>query len=149
MGSFSMVGSAEKAVMKRIIADLPDNPQGQVSNKHEIKEVIKQTQSSMEPQICPQFPQLPRTFSDVFSKSEWDIGKSDFVQHKIDLYLGSKPVYLPFRRRRLHFKKDLRQKIDKLFEHKLITPCHSPYNSAAMLFTEEMVNSGWSSTIDN
>ena len=33
----------------------------------------------------------------------------------------------------MHFKKDLRQKIDKFLEHKLITPCHSPFSSPAML----------------
>ena len=87
----------------------------------------------MDPQIRAQFAQLLRTFCDVFSKSEWDIGKCDLVQHKIDLYPGSKPVKLPNRRMPMHFKKDLRQKIDKFLEHKLITPCHSPYSSPAML----------------
>ena len=40
---------------------------------------------------------------------------------------------LPNRRMPMHFKNDLRQKIDKFLEHKLITPCHSPYSSPAML----------------
>ena len=83
-----MVGSADIAAMNRVIADLPDHPQGQVPDKYDVKEVIKQTQSSMDPQIRAQFAQLLRTFSDVFSKSEWDIGKCDLVQHKIDLYPG-------------------------------------------------------------
>ena len=132
-GSFSVVGSAEIAAMNRVIADLPDNPQGQVPDKYDVKEVLKQTQFSMDPQIRAQFAQLLRTFSDVFSKSEWDIGKCDLVQHKIDLYPGSKLVKLSNRRMPMHFKKDLRQKIDKFLEHKLIKPCHSPYSSPAML----------------
>ena len=33
----------------------------------------------------------------------------------------------------MHFERDLRQKIDKFLEHKLIPPCHSPYSSPAML----------------
>ena len=89
LGCFSMVGSAEIAAMNRVIADLPDHPQGQVPDKYDVKEVIKQTQSSMDPQIRARFAQLLRTFSDVFSKSEWDIGKCDLVQHKIRLYPGS------------------------------------------------------------
>ena len=32
----------------------------------------------------------------------------------------------------MHFKADLRQKIDKFVEHKLITPCHSLYSSPAL-----------------
>ena len=128
LGSFSAVGSAEIAAMNRVIADLPDHPQGQVPDKYDVKEVIKPTQSSMDPQIRAQFAQLLRTFSDVFSKSEWSIGKCDLVQHKIDLYPGYKPVNLPNSRMPMHFKKDLRQKIDKVLEHKLVTPCHSPYS---------------------
>ena len=129
LGSFSVVGSAKIAAMYRVIADLPDNPHGQVPDNYDVKELIKQTQSSMDPQIRAQFAQLLRTFSDVFSKSEWDTGKCDLVQHKIDLYPGSKPN----RRMPKHFKKDLRQKTDKFLQHKLITPCHSPCSSPAML----------------
>ena len=87
-----MIGSAEIAAMNRFIADMPDHPQGQVPDKYDVKEVIKQTQSSMDPQIRAQFAQLLRTFSDVFSKSEWDIGKCDLVQHKTDPYPCSKLV---------------------------------------------------------
>ena len=108
--------------MNRVIADQPDNPQSQIPDKCDVKEVLKQTQSSMDPQIRAQFAQLLRIFSDVFSKLEWDIGKRDLVPHKIDLYPGSKPVKLPNRRMPMHFKKDLRQKINKFLEQKLITP---------------------------
>ena len=106
-----MVGSAEIAAMNRVIPDLPDNPQGQVPDKYDFREVLKQTKSSVGPQICAHFAQLFRTFSDVFWKSEWDIDKCDLVQHNIDLYPGSKPVKLPNRRMSMHFKKYLRQYI--------------------------------------
>ena len=139
LGSFSAVGYAEIAALNRVFADLPDTPQGQVPDKYDVKEVLKQTQSSMDPQIRAQFAQLRRTFSEVFSKSEWDIGKCDLVQHKIDLYPGSKQVKLPIRRKPMLLKKDIRQKIDKFLKHKLITPCHSPYSSPAMLVPEKNV----------
>ena len=132
LGSLPVVGSAALVAMSRVISDLSDHPQCQVPDKYDVKEVLKQTQFSMDPQIHAHFAQLLRTFSDVFSKSEWDIGKCDLVQHKIDLYPGSKPVKLPTRRMPMHFKNDLRQKINKFLEHKLITPCHTPYSSPAM-----------------
>ena len=133
LGSFSVVGSAEIVTMNRVIADLLDHPQGQVPDKYDVKEVLKQTQFPMDPQTRAQFAQLLRKFSDMFSKSEWDIGLCHLVQHKIDLYPGSKAVNLPNRRMPMHLKKDLSQKIDKILEHKLSTPCHSPYSSPAML----------------
>ena len=70
--------------MNWVNAELPDNPQGRVRDKYDVEE--KQTQSSMDPQICTEIAQLLLTFSDVFSKSEWDIAKCDLVQHKLDLY---------------------------------------------------------------
>ena len=91
LGSFYGVGSVELAAMNRVNIDLPDHPQGQFTDKSDGKEVMKQTQSSIEPQILAHFAQLLRNFSDMFSKSKWYIGKCDLVQRKIDLYPGSKP----------------------------------------------------------
>ena len=130
-----MVGSAEKAGMNRVIADLIDHHGGQVLEKYDVEEVMKQTQPSMDPQRREQFTQLQllRTFSDVFSKSDCDFGKCDLVQRKIDLYQGSTPVNLLNRRMPIQFKKHLHQNIEKLSEHKLITPCFGLYSSPAML----------------
>ena len=133
LGSFTVCGSTERAAMKRVIADLPNHPQGQAPDKYNVKEVMKQTRSSMDLQIRAQFAQVLPAFSDVFSKSESDLGQCDLVQHKIHLYPVTKPVKLPNRRWPLHMKRDLRQKIDKFLKRKLITPCRSPYNSPAKL----------------
>ena len=87
----------------------------------------------MDPKTRAQFAQLIHTFFDVFSKSKWDTGKCDLVHLKIDVCPGSKPVKLPHRRMPMYFKKDLRQKIDKILEHEVITQCHSPSSSSSML----------------
>ena len=142
LGNFSVIASAEIAPKNRVIADLLELPQGQIPEKYDVRKIIKQTQSSMDSKIRAQFGQLLRTISDVFSKSERDIGKRDLVKHKIDFYPGSKLVKLPNQRMLMHFKKDLRQNIDNFLEHKLITPCHSPCSSPK-------AKSSWSSTIDN
>ena len=52
LGSFSVVGPADKTPMNRVLADLPDRPQGQVLNKYDVKQVFIQTQSSIDPQLC-------------------------------------------------------------------------------------------------
>ena len=59
LGSFPLVGSAEIAAMNRVIANLPDHPQCQVPDQYDVKEVIKQTQSSMDPQIRAHFGAAP------------------------------------------------------------------------------------------
>ena len=74
-----------------------------------------------------------KDFSDIFSKSEWDLGKCDVTTHRIEVEPGSKPVKIPSRRMPLHYKEDLQKKIDVFREEELITPCHSPYSAPAML----------------
>ena len=59
-----------------------------------------------------EFGSLIDDFSDVFSENEWDIGISDVTSHKIDNYPGSRPVKLPNRGIRFHYREDLREKLD-------------------------------------
>ena len=40
----------------------------------------------MDPKICAQMAQFLCTFSDVFSISEWDVAKHDFVEDNVDVY---------------------------------------------------------------
>ena len=80
-----------------------------------------------------QFGSLVKKISDIFSKSEWDIGKCDVTRHRVEVEPGSKLVKFPTRRMPLHYKEDLQKKIDVFREKVLITPCHSPYSAPAML----------------
>ena len=79
----------------------------------------------MDPRIRAQFAQRLRTFCDLSSYSEWDFGKCDKVQLRINLYPGSKLVKLTKRRMPMHFKNDLSQIVNKFLAHKFITPRHS------------------------
>ena len=85
-----------------------------------------------------QFGSLVKEVSEIFSKSEWDLGKCDVTTHRVEVEPGSKPVKNPTRiypnpRMPLHYKEDLQKKIVVFLEKELITPCHSPYSAAAML----------------
>ena len=46
---------------------------------------------------------------------------------------GSQPITLPNRRLPVHYKDDLKEKIDSYMSKQLITPCHSLYSAPAML----------------
>ena len=91
-----------------------------------------------------EFGSLIDDFSDVFSKNEWDIGKCDLTSHKIDVYPGSRPVKLPNRRMPLHYKENLREKLDAFLEKDLITPCHSGRIAHQLCCSRRRtVNSDW------
>ena len=80
-----------------------------------------------------EFGNLIDDYADIFSINQWDLGKSDATSHRIDLKPGSKRINLPSRRTLVHYKDDLNEKIDAFLTKKLITPCHSPCSSPAML----------------
>ena len=65
--------------------------------KYDLKSVLHQAKPVMNESSHAKFAQLLRDFSVVFSKDEWDLGKSDLVQHRIQIYPASTPVNLPNR----------------------------------------------------
>ena len=80
-----------------------------------------------------QLGSIVKEFSEVFSKSEWDLGKCKVTTPRIEVESGWKPVKLPTRRMALHYEEDLRKKNDVLLEKVLMTPCQNPLSAPAML----------------
>ena len=105
----------------------------QIACSSSSKSILHQTKPITNAGFHAKFAQLLRDFSVVFSKHEWDTGKSDLVQHRIQVYPISTPVKLPNRWMPIHFKTDLQEKLDKFLEHQLSEPCHRHYSAPAML----------------
>ena len=103
------------------------------NNKYDLNILKKSVDKDIPKRFHDQFGSLVKEFSDIFSKSEWDLGKCDVTTHRIEIEPGSKPVKNPTRRMPLHYKEDWQKKIDVFLEKELITPCHSPYSAPAML----------------
>ena len=103
------------------------------NNKYDLNSLKNSVDKDIPKRSHDQFGSLVKEFSDIFSKSEWDLGKCDVTTHRIQVKPGSKSVKIPTRRMPLHYKEDLQRKIDVFLEEDLITPCHSPYSSPAML----------------
>ena len=102
------------------------------NNKYDLNILKKSVDKDIPKRFHDQFASLVKEFSDIFYKSEWDLGKCDVTTHRIEVEPGSKPVKIPTHRMPLHYKEDL-QKIDVFLEKELITPCHSPYIAPVML----------------
>ena len=103
------------------------------NNKYDLNIKKKSVDKDNPKRFHDQFGSLVKEFSDMFSKSEWDLGKCNVTAHQIEFEPGSKPVEIPNRRMPLHYKEDLQKKIDVFLEKELITPCHSSYSAPPML----------------
>ena len=116
------------------ISKLPKSLPAPIKNKkYDLNILKKSVDKDIPKRFHDQCGSLLKEFSDIFSKSEWDLGKCDVTTHRIEVEPGSKPVKLPTRRMPLHYKEDLQKKIDVFLEEELITLCHSPYKAPAML----------------
>ena len=122
-----------KQVLNHITSAPPKSKTNEVDESYDLRHVIDSISPAIPIKMRHKFAELVQDFADFFSKNQWDIGKCEATSHKIDVYPGSKPVKLPNRRLALHYKQDLREKIDAFLDKELIMPCHSPYSAPAML----------------
>ena len=124
-------------VPEAVINNIPKMPKSLPApikkNKYDLNILKKSVDKDIPNRFHDQFGSLVREFSDIFPKSEWDLGKCDVTTHQIEVEPGSKPVKIPTRRMPLHYKEDLQKKFDVFLEKELITPCDSPYSAPAML----------------
>ena len=104
-----------------------------VDPKYDLENVKKGIGKEINNNCRADFRNLIDGFSDIFSINQWDLGKCDATSHKIDVKPGSQPIKLPNRRMPVHYKDDLKEKIDAFMNKEVITPCHSPYSAPAML----------------
>ena len=102
-------------------------------NKYDLNKLKKSVDKDIPKRFHDQFGSLVKEFSDIFSQSEWDLGKCDVITHRMEVEPGSKPVQIPTRRMPLHYKEDVQKKIDVFLEKELTTPCHSPNSAPAKL----------------
>ena len=110
------------------------------NNKYDLNILKKSVDKDIPKRFHDQFGSLVKEFSDIFSKSEWILGKCDVTTHRIEVEPGWKPVKIPTRRMSLHYKEDLQKRSDVFREKELITPCHSPYSATAMLVPKKNGN---------
>ena len=82
------------------------------NNKYGLTILKKSVEKDIPKRYHDQFGSLVKEFSDIFSKSEWDLGKCDVTTDRTEVEPGSKPVKTPSRRMPLHYKEDLQKKID-------------------------------------
>jgi len=68
----------------------------------------------------------------VFSKSEFDIGRTDVLQHRIDTE-GRPPHYEPLRRHPNSQLPDIDQHVEAMIQHDVIEPAASPWCSNVVM----------------
>ena len=73
-----------------------------------------------------------RSNASLFSKSEFDIGRTDLVQHRIDTG-SNRPFRQPLRRHPMSYLPTIDQHVDEMLRHDIVEPAASPWCSNVVL----------------
>ena len=105
----------------------------EVDLKYDLEKVKKAISKGINNNCRADFGKLIDDYSDNFSINQWDFGKCGSSSHRVDVKPGSQPIKLPNRRMPVHYRDDLKEKINAFMTKELITSCHSPYSAPSML----------------
>ena len=76
---------------------------------------------------------LLNRFKPVFSRDKWDLGSCDRHKLRIELTEGARPSRVPYRSMNPSKRQSLKEHIDNLKAHDLITPTHSEWAAPTVL----------------
>ena len=99
-----------EAVLNNISKMPKSLPAPNQNTKYDLNILRKSVDKDIPKGFHDQFGSLVKKFSDIFSKSEWDLGKCDVTKHRIEVEPGLNPVKISTRRMPLHYKEDLQKK---------------------------------------
>lgn len=110
----------------------PSQPTTQDDEKVSIMEKMEFTKSNLTDEQFEEGRTLIRSYMDIFSKRDDDVGHTDTVQHRIDL-LEDKPFKERYRHIPPTAYDEVRAHLRQLLDMGIIRPSHSPFASNVVL----------------
>ena len=98
-----------------------------------LQPLIDDVQIKLEPKRQTQLTDLLTEYQDIFSTGPYDIGKTQIIQHHIQLKEDCPPIKIPPYRVGHHANKEIEQHVKELLEKDIIEPTSSPYSSPVIL----------------
>src|SRR6266516_3741743 len=105
----------------------PEPSVPEVSNEWKVG-LVKDLPEEMDQETRHNLDILLSEYADCFSKSEFDLGRTTLVKHKIDTG-DNKPVRQALRRKPLQYLKEIDRQLDELTNQKVVEPASSPWAS--------------------
>ena len=97
-----------------------------------IDELIDRVDDSLPESACLALREILKDHVDVFSQSEYDLGKTNIITHRIDTG-DAKPVRQPLRRFPPAHREAISEHVDNMVSQGIIEPASSPWGSNIVL----------------
>ncbi|XP_072016489.1 uncharacterized protein [Amphiura filiformis] len=94
-----------------------------------LTELYERCATDLEPEGKRQIFELLVKYQDIFSRGEYDIGRTKLVQHSIDTQ-GAQPIRQPLRRSSPEQRTEVERQVAELLDKGLIQPSDSPWASS-------------------
>ena len=109
--------------------------------------LLSQTRAVCEtPEQYNRMAQLLTAYSDVFSKGDADVGRTDLVQHSIPLLDGTKPIRQPPRRLGAEKDKEVEEQVAQLVQKGMVEPTDGSWSSPVVLVRKK--DQSWRLCVD-
>ncbi|MCG7879813.1 MAG: RNase H-like domain-containing protein, partial [Candidatus Thiodiazotropha endolucinida] len=97
-----------------------------------LQDLYTRTCIDLNPEQQHEVAKLISKYSDVFSKSDSDLGRTGIIKHKIPTG-GAQPIKQPPRRVPVHMNTEVDQQITEMLDKDVIQPSKSPWASSIVL----------------
>lgn len=98
----------------------------------DLVEMLKKTANYLKRKPKREAHTLLYDYTNLFTKSDSDLGRTGIVRHKIDTGTN-RPVKIPPRRVLTHLTKDIDKHFDDMLERRAIEPSNSPWSAPVVL----------------
>ncbi len=111
-----------------------------IPSSKEVPEHIQELETRCTENMCPEdvtkVTSLLRDYQDVFSKGEYDLGRTTLVKHRIETK-GTPPIRQPLRRSSPEKRLEIERQVTELLDKRLIEPSDSPWSSPVVLVSKK------------
>jgi len=106
-----------------------------------VEEVRQQMMEGLPPHLNKQqrnnVEKLLKDYADIFSRGEYDIGKTDYVEYKIDTGTH-RPIRQLLRRHPFKHLEEIDNQVEEMRAHGIVEPAASPWASNVVLVKKKM-----------
>ena len=132
--------SARSVLDADSVAATVDCPEHVLPLLHQTREVCETTEQYQ------QMARLLTAYSDVFSRGDSDVGRTDLVQHSIPLLDGTKPIRQPPRRLGAEKDKEVEEQVAQLVQKGMVEPTDGSWSSPVVLVRKK--DQSWRLCVD-